>query len=108
MKQDIKHLEIKTIEHKGIKIRVKINYDSGEVSLLDQYNEIKKWTFAKRGLEYMKGWLDILEAMTMAIKEGKKLLEADLAEKSKFSEEVVEKLVFGYPKKKKSKGNEKA
>lgn len=66
---------IKTIEHKGIAVRFSVDFDKGEVSLLDKDNSAKKWLFAGRGLEYLNSWLNILEAMQEAVKEAKKLLE---------------------------------
>lgn len=66
---------IKTIEHKGIAVRFSVDFDEGEVSLLDKDNSAKKWLFAGRGLEYLDSWLNILEAMQEAVKEAKKLLE---------------------------------
>jgi hypothetical protein len=66
---------IKTIEHKGIAVRFSVDFDEGEVSLLDKDNSAKQWLFAGRGLEYLNSWLNILEAMQEAVKEGKKLLE---------------------------------
>jgi hypothetical protein len=86
--------QIKTYEHKGISVPVKIDFDLGLVSLVHKQGMLslwqnKNWVFAERGLEYMNGWLDILEAMTFAIKEAKKELEADLEEKRKTQEEFV-------------------
>lgn len=86
----MKHLEVKTIEHKGIKITIMIDYDNGLVSLVEKQPfhgsvfQKKQYIFANRGLEYMNGWLNIIEAMQVAIKECKKELEANLAEKSAF------------------------
>ena len=82
-----KHLEIKTIEHKGVKIALKVDYDDATVSLVEWDDlrdrwEGKDYLFAGRGLEYMKTWLTILEAMTVAVKEGQKCLEQKLAEDS--------------------------
>lgn len=101
----MKHIEIKTIETKGIKIGVKINYDKGEVSLVERNGcfrasdwKDKHFIFAGRGLEYMNGWLVVLEAMQVAIKEAKKDLEHDLAEKSKFEKDTMVKVINGLAK----------
>lgn len=80
----MKHQEIKTVEHKGIKVMLKVDYDSGLVSLVErgmEFGKYKKmeWVFAERGLEFMNSWLNILEVMSFAIKEGKKCLEQDLS-----------------------------
>lgn len=90
-----KHVEIKTIEHKGINVTIKIDYDKGTASLVDARNmsgnyPAKQWVFAERGLEYMNGWLDILYAMTEAVRECKKDLEFSLAQSSAFKDRLVE------------------
>lgn len=84
-----KHLEIKTIEHKGIEVTLEVDYDRALVSLLEWSSfgsrwEKKEYVFANRGLEYMRPWLNILEAMTVAVKEGQRCLEQKLAEDSAF------------------------
>lgn len=65
----IKHYEVKSYKHLGIKIRIAIDYDREKISLLDQAetSKPKRWLFAERGLEYMDGWQDILSAMKYAI-----------------------------------------
>ncbi len=95
-----KHVEIKTVEHKGIKVVVKIDYINGKASLVEllQANgevqtPAKKWVFAERGLEYMDSWIIILEAMTVAVKECKKDLEFSLAQSSAFKEEMADRML---------------
>lgn len=87
-----KHIEILSLEHKGYTVMYQIDYDLGKVSLVernrDRFDD-KRFIFANRGLEYMNGWLDIIEAMRLAVVEGKKALESNLAEKSKFTEEMI-------------------
>lgn len=101
----MKNLEIKTIEHKGVSVTVKIDYDLGTVSLVQRDKSgsftTKNWIFQDRGLEYMNGWLDILKAMSVAVEEGKKELETNLAKKSAFTEEQVIALLAPELKKKK-------
>lgn len=80
----MKNLEIKTIVHKEVSVRIRIDYDAGTASLLDCENNKKHWVFAERGLEYMQGWLNVVEAMSEAVKQCKKDLELNLAEKSRF------------------------
>lgn len=89
-----KNLEIKTIEHEGIKVSIAIDYDRGEATLVELDDRKttyvpKKWLFSNRTLDYMNGWLRILRAQIAAVEEGKRLLEADLAEKSRLKEEAV-------------------
>jgi len=87
----MRHLhEVIEYDYKGIKVCVKINHIAGKVSLVDRASydwqsiEKKQWIFADRGLEYMKGWQTILDAMKYAIAEATKILEKDLAESSRF------------------------
>lgn len=100
----MKHLEIKTIEHKGIRVRIKINYDTSVASLVEwqpanDSTKVKEWIFANRGLEYMGSWINIIEAMAHAVRQCQKDLEADLAEKSKFKEETTENIILAVGKK---------
>lgn len=83
--------EIKTIEHKGISVAVKIDYVQGTATLVDTEKKYqgKQWLFKDRGLEYMNGWLNILEAMQEAVKVCKADLEKDLAEKSRLKEKAI-------------------
>jgi hypothetical protein len=82
--------EIKTIEHKGIIVAIKVDYKTGTASIVttEQYTP-KKFVFAERGLEYMQGWLDIMEAMQEAAKECRRLLEENLEEKNQKLTEIV-------------------
>lgn len=99
-----KHIEIYEHIHKGISVLVKIDYFTNEISLLDDVNmQRKEWIFAKRGVEYMNGWLTILEAMQEAIKNAKKKYEANLAEESKFKSKELN-VEIGYKIRKLKKG----
>lgn len=96
----MKNLEIRTLEHKGVKVTIRIDYDKGTASLMEYRNEgwkKKEWIFADRGLEYMNGWQNIIEAMQVAVAECKKELEKDLAEKTKFKEEFVMEVAKNSP-----------
>ncbi len=87
-----KNIEIYTVTTGDISVIVKIDYINNEISLLDQEYSKKEYVFAKRGVEYMNGWLNVLEAMDLAIRDAKKRYEADLAENSKFEKEAVKKV----------------
>ncbi len=77
-------IEIKSIEHKGIVVNMEINHLAKTVSLVDfRWNadvledyltQNKQWVFRNRTVEYMDGWLNIMEAMMEAVKEAKKEL----------------------------------
>ena len=95
-----KRLEVLTFEYKGIKVDVKIDYIAKTVSLVDLNSHSvykcetinKNWVFVGRTLDYMNGWLNILDAMKYAVTEAKKLLEHDLAEETKFQFETMDKI----------------
>lgn len=95
------HIIIKTVEHKGIGVTIKVDYDAGTCSLVEknQYEnwKAKEYRFSGRGLEYMNGWLNILQAMQEAVKEGKIMLEADLDQKSCLKEELIIKALADRP-----------
>lgn len=87
-----KHLEVKTVEYKGISVMLEIDYDRGTVALIGDTmgnRKPKEWVFAGRGLEYMDPWLKIMDAMKFAVGVAKKDLEQDLAEKSAFKDEKL-------------------
>jgi len=99
-----KHIEIKTYVACDIEVMVEIDYDNKCISLVEKavkdsrYRDPleqgmprfsnKSWVFVKRGLEFMQGWDDILEAMRYAIKEASKELQSYLeaVEKSKLDQ----------------------
>ncbi len=88
----MKHIEIRTVETHGIKVVIKIDYDLGTASLVERNGTGfvgKKYFFCDRGLEYMNGWLNILEAMQVAVKECKKELEKDLGKKTRINEDSI-------------------
>lgn len=84
-----------------VSVAVHINYAEGYISLIDpnpenpaaSFNNGKQWKFAKRGLEYMQGWQDILDAMKSAITEATQKLKvySDEAEKEKI--ELIQAMV---------------
>jgi len=73
-----------------IKVFVKIDYLNNRIDIVEPVNvfessfTLKKYVFAGRGVEYMNGWLNILEAIKLSIKEAKLMYEKNLAEESKF------------------------
>lgn len=90
----LKHREIKTVEHKGVTVTLDINYDAGTVSLVyykDRLNEwqTKEWIFSGRTIEYMDGWLNILDAIKFAVQEAKKDLMASAKEKTQLHEKEI-------------------
>lgn len=86
----MKHLEIITITHKSTNVDVKIDYDNKQISFVERQTPTnqsvwnpKPWIFAKRGPEYVNGWLEVLEAMKVATLFAKKALEDHIKEEEK-------------------------
>lgn len=90
IKQPNKITEVYEIEHKGITVGVRIDYVRNQINIVDRPAHLedhpKSWVFARRGVEYMNSWLNILEAIQVAIKDAKKRYEDELAEQSKFTD----------------------
>ena len=73
--------------HKGVNIIVDIDLENGTISLVESKTtgyKPKNWTFAGRTIEYMDGWLTILDAMKNAISMAR--LEIDKAAQVKLDE----------------------
>jgi hypothetical protein len=96
-----KHIEINTIEHKEIAVTYKVDYDNGTATLVEMNPhgkyEPKNWMFRNRSLSYMDGWVNILEAQIVAVKECKKLLgeayEREEELKKKLAKDLAKKIV---------------
>ena len=95
-----KYLEVKSYEKFGVEVLVKIDYVNGLIALVEKEQSgntevrtiTKKWAFGNREIEYMGGWLQILEAMKYAIEEATKELQAYQDEEEKKKEELMVKL----------------
>ena len=90
----IKHLEIKTYKYQDIKVSVEIDYDKKVISIVESTPISKNWqtknyVFPGRGLEYMQGWRNVLEAIKYAIDEAEKELSTYIKEKQKEKEDLV-------------------
>jgi hypothetical protein len=60
-----------------IKVWIEINYRDNLISLVNpELNNARQYVFTKRGVEYMTGWLEILECLHKAVREAKKKMEA--------------------------------
>ncbi len=71
-----KKISIKDYEHNNIKITVKIDYMQKTISIMENSTKgVKKWIFAERGLSYMQGWINILNAIENAIDEARTELQ---------------------------------
>ncbi len=112
----IKHLEVKTYEYGDIKVMVETNFDTGKISLVEkkekEFNadfrtEMKKWVFVQRGLEYMNGWLNILDAMKYAIEQARDELKAYQAKVKKDKEDDVTEILMQATDLVKKKGKKK-
>lgn len=92
---ETKFKETYSFSHKGINIFVKIDYRNNRIDLVEPKDlnggnfRLKQWQFGNRGVEYVNGWLVILEAMGEAMKDAKKKYEKNLAETTKFKKDLV-------------------
>lgn len=81
--------------HKGINVYVRIDYLNNKISLVEKFQHDsqdnkyreKKWLFAGRGVEFIASWLEILEAMNLAMQDAKERYECELAKQSAFQEQ---------------------
>ena len=85
--------EIYNFTHGDITITVKIDYYNNKISFMDSCGggvfKKKEWLFADRGVEYMQGWREILEAMNLATQDAQQKYEHQLAITSKFTEDLI-------------------
>lgn len=88
-------LEVIKYEHKEVVVYVKIDYLKGHISLVDHTRawQGKEWKFTERGLEYMKGWKNILEAMKLAVEFAEVKLRMRQDEKEAKAMQMLEELV---------------
>lgn len=111
-KQTNKIEEIKEYDYHGIKVWVKINYILNDISIVENHNfsafSPKKWCFAGRGVEYMKGWQNILDAMKYAISEAEKEYLQELARVSAFKEKDLLELSIVSLREEKAEAKNKA
>ena len=85
--------EIKDYTFNNVTVRVEIDYAKRTISLVEGDNRhkfaTKKWCFANRGLEYMNGWRNVLDAIKHAIEQAEKELTTYVdSEKDKVAELV--------------------
>lgn len=83
-------IEINTFEQNWIEVIYEIDYRKKQISILEDNLTPKKYIFAKRWPEYMKGWRDILETIKNAITEAEIKLKEHI---EKLKQEEKEKLV---------------
>lgn len=60
----------------GISVVVELDFVAKTVSFTEKDGEPKPWVFANRTVEYMHGWIMILDAMKYATQQAKKELDA--------------------------------
>ena len=78
--------------YNGIVVKVEIDFEAEEVSIIDETKKVKKWTFSGRGIEFMDAWCEILDAMKYAIGEAKKELQEQLDIKKEEEIKYVSKM----------------
>jgi len=79
--------------HKDITVYVRIDYVNNIIDIVEQTGNgdfrKKDYTFIGRGVEYMNGWKDILEAISKTIDHAKKKYETNLAEVSRIKQDKM-------------------
>ena len=80
-----------SLTHKGITITASIDYDKGTASLVNPRDYFKpmKWIYANREATYMQGWIDVMEAQIVMVKECERLLKEDSEVKSRMIAELI-------------------
>lgn len=90
-------LEVIKYEHKEVAVYVKIDYLKGHISLVDHSRawQGKEWKFTERGVQYMQGWKNILEAMKLAVEFAEVKLRMRQDEKQESIERQMHELFNG-------------
>lgn len=83
--------------HKYVTIYVKIDYFNNRIDIVEPIGDgsfrKKDFTFIGRGVEYMQGWRNILEAVSEATKDAEGKYEKNLAEESRLNEEQLTNVI---------------
>lgn len=74
-------------DHKGVKITIELDYESGQVSFVERDGKAKNYKFAKRTRNYLGGWYLILEGL----QEAAKFADSKLAEQAEIREKIKDK-----------------
>lgn len=99
--------EIICYEENNVRVLLEVDYAYNKISLIEHtgngiFNK-KNYLFAGRGVEYMNGWVNVLQVMQNAIKQAKKMYEQELAAESRFKEKKEINIVMALDKKNKKK-----
>lgn len=92
----IKIKETYAFTKNDITIFVRIDYRNNKISLMDKNGmnySPKFWLFKDRGVEFMQGWLNILDVMKAAVTDAKYRYEMDLANNNKLFDEKLDKFL---------------
>ena len=84
------HYLHKSIVHKNIRVDYLVDFQKKTVSIVNQDRTPKHYQFTNRGLEFMNGWRNILEAVQVAIQEGEALLKEQEEEEFKHFVSVID------------------
>jgi hypothetical protein len=91
MSKTTKLKEIICYQEGDVKVFVEIDYAYNLISLVEPGATTnifigKQYLFKNRGVEFMNGWLNVLEVMKNAIKVAKQMYEKELAVESAFKD----------------------
>ncbi len=85
--------------YEGIRVAVHINYIEGLITLIDENPKNpsavqgKQWIFRNRSLDYMGGWLEIMDAMKSAVSEAADKLKAYQEQEAAEKEALLIKII---------------
>ncbi len=69
------HLIHSSVTHNRVRIDYIVDFQEKTISIVDSNRNNKEFVFVGRGPEYVQGWLNILDAIKIAIEEGERLLK---------------------------------
>lgn len=82
-------------DHKGVTIYMDLDYEKGEVSMVEKNGQPKKYNFSHRTRNYLGGWWLILEALKEATIFADKKLEEQENIRAKIKEkEIIDLAVY--------------
>jgi len=85
----------KVYEYKGIKVGVRIDFRTRQITLAEHDGRgAKKWLFANREVEYMEGWRTILHAMEHAITAAEVELRMAIEQEEREKAELMERVAL--------------
>lgn len=90
-----KYFEREEYDYNGIKVLIEIDYKNEKISMVENNGHDsyvpKRYNFSGRGVNYMQGWRDILNAMTLASVEAEAKLRSFIDKKERNEVKLIAK-----------------